>query len=918
MTLTGVTLRAQDARPGDLFAALPGTRMHGSRFAADAIAAGAVAVLTDPDGLAYLTGPEAAATVEVPLLVADHPRALLGDIARLIYGDPSRQLAVVGVTGTSGKTTTCYLLEAALAADGSKTGLIGTVQTRIDGEVAPSALTTPEAPDLQALFAVMLERGVSVVAMEVSSHALSLGRVSGTAFAVGAFTNLSQDHLDFHHDMAEYFAAKSLLFDGRAARHVINIDDEHGALLAAAHPGAITVGGPGNVDADWATRSVTFSSTGIQHVTLAGPDGRKVTLNLSLPGAFNVANAAMAIACIDALGRDVQQAADAISGVVVPGRMERVDAGQDFLAVVDYAHKPAALAAVLAAIREGLSGRLIVVIGAGGDRDTGKRPMMGAEAAARSDLLIVTDDNPRSEDPAAIRSAVLTGARAVAENCDISEIGDRRSAIRAAVLAARAGDAVVIAGKGHELGQDVGGVVQPFSDRDEVLAALMERAAETEREAGGEQPTSLHDVTKFCPPDRLMIAMPLARVAAAIGTAVPAGHEEAVVSSVEFDTRRVTPGSLFVALRGERVDGHAFAADAAAKGAVAVLGSAPVAAELPLLLVAAPAGSPLDNQAVLKALAALARESVTALVRDHGLQVIGVTGSSGKTSTKDLIAAVLRSALPAEADPAVAVIAPPESFNNELGHPYTALRADERTRYLVLELSARGIGHVAMLAATAPPRIGAVLNVGSAHLGEFGSVAAIAVAKSELVQALPAAAAGGVAILNADDPLVLAMAAVTTAEVVTVGTAPDATIRAQDVTQDDLDRAEFTLVTPEGTADVQLKVVGAHQVGNALAAAAVGRAVGLTVQQVAAGLSGAGAASKWRMEVTELPGGITLINDAYNANPHSMKAALKSLSIIGRGRRSWAVLGEMAELGKDTNARTTRSAGWWCGSASNG
>jgi len=493
LRITGITLRAQDVRPGDLFAALPGSRVHGSRYAADAVRAGAVAVLTDPAGAAViqetLGGPPDSETgrttqdppKDTPVLVVDHPRAVLGSVAATVYGDPSRHLGVVGVTGTAGKTTTCYLLEAALAADGSTTGLIGTVETRIDGEVAPSALTTPEAPDLQALFAVMLERGVRVVAMEVSSHALSLGRVAGTSYAVGAFSNLSQDHLDFHHDMEDYFAAKSLLFDGRAARHVIMVDDVWGRRLAAAHPDALTVSStdratdhPTDPPADWSVLDVEQRARGVQHVTLQGPGGRQVTLDLALPGAFNVANAALALACVDALGRDVQRAAKAMASIAVPGRMERVVAGQDYLAVVDYAHKPAALAAVLDAISEGLTGRLIVVIGAGGARDPGKRPMMGAETARRADLVIVTDDNPRSEDAAEIRRQVLDGAHRFAEarHVQIREIGDRRAAIRAAVAAARSGDAVVIAGKGHEQGQDVGGVIHPFSDRQELTAAI--------------------------------------------------------------------------------------------------------------------------------------------------------------------------------------------------------------------------------------------------------------------------------------------------------------------------------------------------------------------------------------------------------------------------------------------------------------
>ncbi|MET3807023.1 UDP-N-acetylmuramoyl-tripeptide--D-alanyl-D-alanine ligase [Nakamurella sp. UYEF19] len=396
-----------------------------------------------------------------------------------------------------------------------------------------------------------------------------------------------------------------------------------------------------------------------------------------------------------------------------------------------------------------------------------------------------------------------------------------------------------------------------------------------------------------------MIPMTLARIADIIGIPVPAPADaDVVVTSVEFDTRKVTQGALFVALLGERVDGHDFAAAAAAAGAVAALGSHPLdgtGETLPLLQVP-------DNDAVLQALSQIAAVSVAELVERGGLTVIGVTGSAGKTSTKDLIASVLRagfgdSTRASGASGDDTVVAPPESFNNELGHPYTALRAGAGTRFLVMELSARGIGHIAALAASVPPRIGAVLNVGTAHLGEFGSVEAIANAKGELVEALPPASAGGVAILNADDPRVLAMSARTTAEVVTVGTGTGAVVRAVDVTNDGGARAHFTLVTPEGSAPVSLQVVGAHQVGNALVAAAVGRAVGMAVAQIADALDGSRPASRWRMEITERADGVTVINDAYNANPESMRAALQSLAVIGEHRHTWAVLGEMAELG---------------------
>ncbi|WP_308282950.1 UDP-N-acetylmuramoyl-L-alanyl-D-glutamate--2,6-diaminopimelate ligase [Pseudonocardia nigra] len=462
--VTGVTLRAADVRPGDLFAALPGSRAHGADFAAAALAAGAVAVLTDPDGA---TRP---ALADVPVLVHPRPREALGPAAALVYGDPTARLSVLGVTGTSGKTTVAHLLEAGLAAAGRTPGLIGTVGTRLDGAMLPTGFTTPEAPDLQALFGVMAEAAVTDVAMEVSSHALALGRVAGTRFAVAAFTNLSQDHLDFHRDMEDYFAAKAALFDGRAEHAVVCVDDEWGRRLAARTPGAVTVSTTG--DADWRAVDAATDVDGTQTFTALAPDGAEVPVRLLLPGAFNVANALVALACLDAVGVPAAVAAEGFAHLAVPGRMQRVEAGQPYLAVVDYAHKPAAVAALLDTLRAQVQGRLIVVLGCGGDRDRGKRPLMGAAAAARSDLLVITDDNPRTEDPSLIRAAMRAGAEAEPGRGDLLEIGDRRAAIAAAVAYAKPGDAVVVAGKGHETGQEIAGVKHPFDDAAELSAAI--------------------------------------------------------------------------------------------------------------------------------------------------------------------------------------------------------------------------------------------------------------------------------------------------------------------------------------------------------------------------------------------------------------------------------------------------------------
>jgi UDP-N-acetylmuramoyl-tripeptide--D-alanyl-D-alanine ligase len=379
-----------------------------------------------------------------------------------------------------------------------------------------------------------------------------------------------------------------------------------------------------------------------------------------------------------------------------------------------------------------------------------------------------------------------------------------------------------------------------------------------------------------------VIPLRLGDLAEAVGGRLAGGADPdaTVTGAVEYDSRQIGPGDLFVALRGERADGHDFAAGAVRAGAVAVLAEREVG--VPAIVT--------DDS--LRALGRLARAVVDRL---PATTVVGITGSAGKTSTKDLIGQLAGRLGP--------TVAPAGTFNNEMGHPYTALKADEQTRHLVLEYSARAIGDVRYLCEVAPPRIGVVLNVGDAHLGEFGSVEAIATAKGELVEALPA---DGVAVLNADDPRVRAMAARTAARVVLVGTAADATVRAADVTLDGAGCPAYTLHAPGGVAPVRLGLYGEHQVGNSLAAAAVALELGMPLADVAVALGELRPASVRRMDVFDRPDGVTVIDDSYNANPGSMSAALRALAKIGSGRRTWAVLGYMAELGAFEQAQHER------------
>lgn len=477
--VSGVTLSSHDVVPGDLYAALPGQRTHGARYAAAAVAAGAVAVLTDAEGAAL------AGALGVPVLVDAAPRHRMAELAAQVYGRPAEQMTMFAVTGTNGKTTTAFILAAALERLGRRVGTVGTLGFALDQLVLPASrttVTTPESPDLQGLFAVLRERGADTIVMEASSHALALGRVEPVRFDVAAFTNLGWDHRDFHPTQEDYFEAKALLFIPERTRSaVISVDDEWGVRLArrvvAGGLPLVTTSLDPSAGAD-VTASWRPAGSGSEAVVTTPAGTYEVAL--SLPGEHNVKNLLTAVGMLLAARLDLAAAVPGFAEVTVPGRMQRVRLPEGAPTVyVDFAHTPQAVEAALAAVNTG-PGRTVVVLGCGGDRDSAKRGPMGAVAVEGADVLVVTDDNPRTEAPEEIRAAVLAGAREARERarpgsraagCDIIDGGDRRAAIVTALALARPGDVVAVLGKGHETGQDVGGQTMPFSDSEVVAEA---------------------------------------------------------------------------------------------------------------------------------------------------------------------------------------------------------------------------------------------------------------------------------------------------------------------------------------------------------------------------------------------------------------------------------------------------------------
>jgi len=838
LKFSAITADSRKVQPGALFLAYPGVHSDGRSYIAQAIQAGAIAIAWEDSDFAW--NPD----WKVANAGVSGLKEKVSEIAADYYGRPSQKLSMVGVTGTNGKTSVSQWIAQALTVLGQKTAVIGTIGNGFVDAQNEASNTTPDAILLQGMLADFAGQGARAVAMEVSSHGLHQGRVNSVEFDVAVLTNLSRDHLDYHETMEEYAAAKELLFTWPGLKvSVINADDAFGQRIAGklnaqAKP-LLTYGiSHGDVRAD----SLQLHQHGLS-MQVSTPQGN-AAVNAPVLGRFNAYNVLAVLAALLALKIDLQEAVAAIAKIKpVQGRMQQFGGNDKPLVVVDYAHTPDALEKVLSTLREQVQGRLICVFGCGGDRDAGKRPLMGCVAAKLADRVIVTSDNPRSEDPVSIIEQVVSGM----DTAYLAE-PDRAAAIRQAVQSARSGDIVLVAGKGHEDYQEIAGVRTPFSDAATALAALNEyKAFNASMMQLGEAADALN-----------------ARLLGA----------DVTFDRVGSDSRNIEAGQLFVALKGEHFDGNAFAAEAINKGAAAVMVSDVATTARPALLVR-------DTRLALGELAKYWRNKFSA-------PLIAITGSNGKTTTKEMLTAILAAAT-GDADKVHATYG---NLNNDIGLPLTLLKIKPRHQYVVAEMGMNHLGEIDYLTHIARPNVAVINNANTAHIGELGSRENIARAKGEIFAGLQA---DGVAVINADNDFAAYWHTLNKGrKVVTFGLQQQADVMA--VYQEQAGVSRVTLTTPNGQVGFELKVEGVHNISNALAASATAYALGISNADIAKGLQSFGGVYG-RLERKAAVNGAVVIDDTYNANPDSMKAAIDVLA--KQAGEKLLVLGDMGELGAD-------------------
>jgi len=881
------TLAADSRRlaSGDAFIAWPGHASDGRQYVGAALAAGASACLVEADGVDAFGF---AADSRVGALRG--LKAAAGDIASRFLATPSSKLAIVAVTGTNGKTSTAWWVAQALATVGRRCGVVGTLGIgEPAGADAPAAmrstgLTTPDPVTLQNALADFVGRGFAACAIEASSIGIAEHRLAGTQVEVAVFTNFTQDHLDYHGDMRAYWQAKAQLFAWPGLRSaVVNLDDAQGMELADSLAGSAvdcwTVSMRGE-SARLRAEALRHDRNGLAFDVVEGD--KRVAIATPLIGDYNAANLLCVIGVLRALGVPLADAATACAALTpVPGRMQRIGATAASAAsaavtsaaspgaivgalpevVVDYAHTPDALEKTLAALAplaKARGGRLWCVFGCGGNRDAAKRPLMGAIACRLAGRVVVTSDNPRLESPDLILAQILAGAIG---HDEVDVIEKRAEAIAHAIGSAAAEDVVLIAGKGHEDYQDIGGARFPFSDAAHAAQALAGR--------GSAAMTTSNATTSAT-----STMMTLDDAARMLSDARVVGSVTTAIARVHSDTRSVAPGDLFVALRGERFDAHAYLAEAKAAGAVAALAERGLEeAALPGLVVA-------DSRRALGELAAAWRYRFV-------MPLVAVTGSNGKTTVTQMVASIFRAAV------GEAAFATEGNFNNDIGLPLTLLRLREGCRAAVVELGMNHVGEIARLAQIAAPTIVLVNNAQREHLEFMATVEAVA---RENGSAIAALGDDGVAVFPADD----AHAAIWREIAGARRTITFALHEAADVSGSAVWHGDHWIVamqTPAGAATFTLRLGGTHNVRNALAASAAALAAGSSLEAIVRGLEsfvavrGRSQAKRFARADSE----VMLIDDSYNANPDSVRAAIDVLAALPAPR--WLVLGDMGEVG---------------------
>ncbi len=872
--ITSVTCDSRQVASGSLFIAVTGHAADGHSYIRQSLEKGAAAVIAE-----HIPCDLAAEDAKRIILVTDSRKATAA-IASTFYGHPSKELTLVGITGTNGKTTITWILESIFKAAGQAVGVIGTVNIRYPGKTLDNPITTPDAVSLQRTLSEMKAAGVSHVLMEVSSHSLDQFRVDGCEFDAAVFTNLSQDHLDYHNTMEEYFGSKQRLFTdylGPKTPSVINVDDGYGKRLAdTLETPVIRVSH---------TEKTDITATGIKDdiTGLCGTldfKGARLQLNSALTGRFNLENILCAAGAAFALGLAPDEIVRGIDRLTrVPGRLEKLDTPLNRHIFVDYAHTPDALASILRTLSGRAPARLITVFGCGGDQDKTKRAPMGKFACHYSDIAIVTSDNPRTEDPDAIVDDIITGIRedAIAEldpeTIKAGQTGyirevDRAKALDLAVRISGPQDIIVAAGKGHETYQITNNGTIHFDDMEHLEQACNRLLTPTD--------WSVTDLAQ----------------ALDTTSKVPAEDEKLRFTTIGTDSRTIEPDMVFLALEGENFNGHDFVPNLIDKGIRAFVVKTGFLGTLDGLT----KNRIIKNKILIfetnDTLAALGK--LAAFHKDRtGVRLVAITGSNGKTTTRKMAREIFTTRFD--------TLATQGNFNNEIGMPQTLLKLAPVHQWAVIEMGMNHFGELSRLTAIARPDIALVTNTSGAHLEGLKTADNVARAKSEIFEGVKE---GGTALIFADDPrrtimeeLARSNPAITNLR--TFGSNADADIRIEDITTSGRGLT-FSIREGDRGETVTINTPALFMANNAAAAAAAARAAGIGYEDIRTGLSRF-TPVKGRMNLGKLSDGTHLIDDTYNANPASMGQALKTLSRMAGIDNGLAALGDMLELGPDSD-----------------